>query len=78
MGGAFLHPPFWAHGQVTPNPKKLGVQFWEPPILGPLGVTCPFLQFRTPEHLGTTWTTLTPTDTQPITRKPTYLGANLN
>ena len=44
----------------------------------PLGVTCPFLQFRTPEHQRTTWTTLTPTDTQPIVRKPTYLGANLN
>jgi len=45
---------------------------------GPIGVTCPFLQFWTPEHQRTTWTTLTPTDTQPIARKPTYLGANLN
>jgi len=45
MGG-FLHPPFWAHGQVTPNPKKLGgVQFWEPPILGPSGSLALFCTF---------------------------------
>jgi len=23
-GGFFLHPQFWAHGQVNPSPKKLG------------------------------------------------------
>ena len=68
-----MHPPFWAHGQPTPEgPNFGGGAILEPPILGPLGVTCPFFQFRTPEHLGTTWTTHTPTDTQPIARKPTH------
>ena len=60
-GWCFLHPPFWAHGQVTSNPKKLGrMEFWEPPILGPtvsLVLFCSFelLSFNgtpgTPSHL---------------------------
>ena len=76
--GCFLHPPLWAHGQVTPNPKKLGVAILGTPHFWHLGVTCPFLQFWTSEHQRNTWNTLTPTGTQPIARKPTYLGANLN
>ena len=42
MGGAFCTPSFWDHGQVTPNPKKLGwgcnfaiTPFWAPRILLP-------------------------------------------
>jgi len=74
----FLHPPFWAHGQVTPNSKKLwGLQIWEPPHFGHFGVTCPFLQFWTPDYQRNSRTTLTPNDTLPIARKPTYLGAKL-
>jgi len=45
MGGCFLHPPFWAHGQVTPNPKNWGVQFWEPSFWahsGSLALFCTF------------------------------------
>ena len=45
------------------------------PQFGPLVVTCPF--FWTHEHQRTTWTNLTPTDTQPIATKRTYLEANL-
>ena len=36
LGGCFLHPTFWTHGQVTPNPKKFGscnlgiLPFWAP------------------------------------------------
>ena len=37
-----------------------------------------FLQFWTPEHQRTAWTNITPTDIQPIPRKPTYLSVNLN
>ena len=48
------------------------------PHFGPLWFTCPFLQFWTPEHQRTNWTTLTPTDIQPIVRKTTYFGSNLN
>ena len=76
-GMCFLSPPFCAHGQVNPKPKKLGVQFWEPPFWAPR-VTCPFFQLWTPENQPTNWTTLIPTDTQPIARKPTYLRPNLN
>ena len=39
-----------------------------------LGVTCPFLQFWTPEHQRTTWKTLTPTDTHLSPTKPPILG----
>ena len=78
LGGAFCTPHFGPMGKWPQIQKNWGVQFWEPPILGPLGVTYPFLHFRTPEHQRTTWTTHTPTDTQPIARKPTYLAANLN
>ena len=74
----FLHPPFSANGHVTPNLKNLGGCNFGNPLFGPLGVTCPFLKFSTPEHQRTTWTNLTPTDTQPIASKPTYLWANLN
>jgi len=77
MGGCFLHPPF---GPIASDPiskKIVGVQFWEP-YFEPLGVTCPFLQFWTPEHQRSTWTTLTPTDTQLCALKPTYLGENLH
>ena len=36
--GCFWHPPFWAHGQVTPNPKNCGEgQFREPPFWAPRG-----------------------------------------
>jgi len=46
MVGAFCTPPFWALGQVTPNPIKLeGVQFWERPILGPSGSLALFCSF---------------------------------
>jgi len=61
LGCCFLHPPFWAHGQVTPNQKKFGgLQFWEPPILGPsrsLALFCSFGHLSisgipgTPSHL---------------------------
>ena len=68
-------PPILAHGQVTPNPKNWWGSILGTPHFGPLGVTCPFLQFWTPEHQRNTWTTLTRTDTQPIARKNTYLGA---
>ena len=41
-----MNPPFWAHGQVTPNPKKIGcLQFREPPILGPSGSLALFCSF---------------------------------
>jgi len=73
-----MHPPFWAHGQVTPNTKKIGGCNFENPHFGPRRVTCRFLQFWTPEHQRTTWTNLKPTDTQHIASKPTFLGANLN
>jgi len=76
--GCFLHPPFWVYGQVTPNQKIWGGAILGTPHFGPFGITCPFLQFWTAEHQRTTWTTIKPTDTQPIARKPTYLGANLN
>jgi len=56
-GCAFCTPPFWALGQVTPNPKKLGGCNFGTPHFGPLGVTGPFLQFWTPEHQRTAWTT---------------------
>ena len=78
MEWCFLHPPICAHFQVSPNPKKMGGCNFGIPTFGPLGVTCPFLQFWTPEHERNTCNTLTPSDTQPISRKPTYLGANLN
>jgi len=36
--GCFLHPPLWAHGQVTPNPKKLGgFNFGNPLFWAPRG-----------------------------------------
>ena len=45
-GWCFLNPPFWAHGQVTKNPKKLvRLQFLEPPILGPSGSLALFCSF---------------------------------
>jgi len=53
-GCAFCFPPFWAHGQVTPNPKKFKWCNFGNPHFGPIGVTCPFLQFWTPEHQRTT------------------------
>ena len=78
MRGFFLHLPFCAHGQVTPNPNKLVVAGLGNPLYGPLKVTCPFLQYWTNEHQRNTWNTFTPTDTQPIARKATYLWTNLN
>jgi len=44
-GWVFLHPPFWAHGQVTPNPKKIGGAILGTPILGPLGSLALFCSF---------------------------------
>jgi len=77
--GEVLFPPHilgpWASDPKTK--KFVGCNFVNPHFR-PLGVTCPFLQFWTPEHQRNTWNTITPTDTQPIARKPTYLGANLN
>ena len=35
--GFFLHLPFWAHGQVTPIPKKCGGTILGYPILGTTG-----------------------------------------
>jgi len=35
-GGDFA-PPFWAHGQKTPNPKKLGGANFGTHIMGPSG-----------------------------------------
>jgi len=35
--GCFLHLPFWAHGQVTPIPKKCGGTILGYPILGTTG-----------------------------------------
>jgi len=77
VGGCFLHPPFWAHGQVTPNPKKWGSAILGTPILGPsvsLSLFCSFglLSISGPPGRPSR------TDTQPIARKPNYLGANLN
>jgi len=78
MGGLLFAFPNLGPWASDPKSKKIGglVQFWETPF-GPLVVTCPFLQFWTPEHKRYTWNTLTPTDTQPIARKPTSLGAKL-
>ena len=73
-GCAFYNPIL---GPWASDPKKKGGKFREPHFRL-LGVTCPFWQFWTPEHQRNTWTTFAPTDTQPIDRKPTYLGANLN
>ena len=42
LGGCFLHHPFWAHGQVNLNPKKLGGGILGTPHFGPLVATCPF------------------------------------
>ena len=47
LGGCKLHPPFWAHGQVTPEGSNFGGCNFLTPILGPSGVTCPFFTFRT-------------------------------
>jgi len=73
--GCFWHPPFWAHGQVTPNPKNRWVQFWETPYWEPRG-HLPFFSvlysWASADHLDHPHTT----DTQLIARKPTYLGAN--
>jgi len=44
-GGCFLHTPFWAHGQVSPNPKELGGCNFGKTHFGQLGVTCPFFCF---------------------------------
>jgi len=65
-------------GKVTPNPKKLVGAILGTTHFGPLGVTCLFLQFWTPEYQRNTRNIVTPTDTQPIACKPNYLGANLN
>jgi len=78
MGRVLFAPPHLGPFASDPKPKKIGgVQFWESPFWFPRG-HLPFLQFWTPEHQRTTWTTLTPTDTQRFARKPVYLGANLN
>jgi len=75
--GVLFAPPILGPWASEPKSKKKGDAILGTPHLGPLGVTCPFLQFLTPEHQRTTWTNFTHTDTQPIARKPTYLGANL-
>jgi len=78
MGAVLFAPPILGPWASDPKSKKIGECNFGNPYFGPLGVTCPFLQFWTPEHQRTNWDNLTPTDTQPIARKPTYLGANLN
>ena len=78
LGGCFLHALILGHWASDPKSKDIGGAILGTPHFGPLGVTCPFLQFWTPEHQRTTWITLTRSDTQLITRKPTHLGANLN
>jgi len=50
--GCFLHPPFWAHGQVTPRSKKIGGCNFGKPHLGHHGVTCPFFSFGLPSISG--------------------------
>jgi len=78
MGRFLFAPPHFGHMVKWPQiHKNWMLQFWEPPFWAPRG-HLPFLQFWTPEHQRTTWTTLIPTHTQPIAHKPTYLGANLN
>jgi len=44
--GVLFAPPFWAHRQVTPNPKNGGCNFGNPPILGPSGSLALFCNFR--------------------------------
>ena len=71
-------PPILGPWASDPKSKKRRGATLGTPHFGPLGVTSPFLQFWTPEHQRTTWNTLSPIDTQPIARKPTYLEANLS
>ena len=44
-GVLFATPPFWAHEQVTPNPKKLGGAILGKPILVPSGTLALFCSF---------------------------------
>jgi len=75
-GGVIFEPPhFGPMGKWPQIQKNVGGAILGTPHFGPLGVTSPFLQFWTPEHQRNTWTNLTPTDTQPIARKPTYFWA---
>jgi len=76
MGDVLFAPPFLAHGQVTPNPKKWGANSGTPHF-GPLGSLPLFGSFGLPSISGTP-VPPSPTNTQPIDRKPTNLGANLN
>ena len=77
MGAVLLAPPILGPWASDTKSKKLGDAILGTPHFGSVGGTCPFLQFLTPEHQRTTWTNLTPTDTQPLANKPTYLGANI-
>ena len=78
MGVLFAPPILGPWASDTKSNEIWGGAILGNTHFGSLGVTFPFLQYWTPEHLRTTWTTLTPTDTQPIARNPTYFGANLN
>ena len=60
-----------------PETKKMGGAISGTPILG-TSWSLAFFEFWTLEHQRNTWTTLTPSDTQPIDRKTTHPGANLN
>jgi len=73
--GVLFAPPIFGPWASDPKSKKMAVCNFGKPHFSPLVATCYFLQFWSPEHQRTT---LTPTDTQPIARKSTYLGANLN
>ena len=78
MGAVLYAPPIlgpWVCD--TKSNKNEGGNFGYPPIWAPRS-HLPFLQFWTPERQQTTWTNVTPTDTQPIASKPTYLAANLS
>jgi len=67
-------PPFWAHGQLTPKGPNVGGCNFESPFWAHLGSLAHF-QFYAPHGQ---WPTPTPTDTQPMARKPTHLGVDLN
>jgi len=56
-GCAFCTPILGPWASDTKSKKLESCNFGNPHF-GPLGFTCPFLQFWTPENQRTTWTTL--------------------
>ena len=75
FGGCKFAPPIL--GPWATDPK--GAQFWGGAILNPLFwahlESLAHFQFYAPHGQ---WPTPTPTDTQPMARKPTHLGVDLS